>query len=99
MIFLFDGLDARLRHCHIKHKRNILMTDKRCYAGRMVEFSVLFKTDVDFPDVLRFHIMLQAPGECPANNLTSIIFKEGMKCAEIFPMAQGNCGIFPGEMT
>ena len=99
MIFLFDGLDARFRDCHIQYKRNLLITGIHFYAGRMVEFSVFFKPNVDFPDVLRFHILLQAPGERPANNLTSIIFKEGTQRMEIFSLAQGDCGIFPGKMT
>ena len=99
MIFFFDGLDARLRHCHVKHKRNLLMNYKHCYAGRMVEFSVLFKTDVDFPDVLRFDTLLQAPGERPENNLASVIFTEGAQSKEIFSMAQRVCGIFSGEMA
>ena len=52
------------------------MKGKHFYAGRMVEFSVLFKVDLDFPDVLGFYILLQAPGEHPANNLAPIILRK-----------------------
>ncbi len=65
----------------------------------MIEFSMLCKADVDFADVLRFHILQQTPGEHPANNLTSIIFKEGTKNMEIFSMTKGDCSIFPAKMT
>ncbi len=79
MIFLSDGLDARLRHCHIKYERNLLMTDKALLDAPDGKILRAFQGDPDFSDVLRFYILLQAPGERPANNLTSIIFKEGAK--------------------
>ncbi len=97
--FHFNGLDARLRHGHINYKSNLLMMGKHFYAGRMVEFSMLFKVDPDFPDVLGFYILLQAPGEHPANNPAPVILKEGTHSVEIFSMAQGVCGIFSREMA
>ncbi len=94
MIFLFYGLDARLRHCHIKYKRNLLMAGKHFYARRMVEFPVLFEANPDFADVRRFYILLQAPGKCPAKNLIAIAFKEGSKGVKIFSKAHGVGGMF-----
>ncbi len=99
MIFLIDGFDARLRYCHIKHKKNLLMMGKHFYAGRMVEFSMLYKANVDFTDVMRFDILLESPGERPTNNFIAVIFKEVSDGLEIFTMSERDCGIFPRKMT
>ena len=72
---------------------------KHFYAGRMVEFSMLYKTNVDFTDVLRFDILLQSPGERPTNNLIAVIFKEVSNGLEIFTMSGRDCGIFSRKMT
>ena len=94
MIFLFNGLDACLRHCHIKYKRNLLMTGKHFYARRMVEFPVLFEANPDFADVLRFYILLQPLGKRPAKNIIAIAFKEGSNGVKIFSKADGDGGMF-----
>lgn len=99
MIFLIDNLDARLRYCHIKHKKNLLMMGKHFYAGRMVEFSMLYKANVDFTDVMRFDILLQLSGERPTNNFIAFKFEEVSNGLEIFTLCDRDCGIFSRKMT
>jgi hypothetical protein len=65
----------------------------------MVEFSMLYKTNVDFTDILRFNILLQSPGERPTNNFIAVIFKEVSNGLEIFTMSERDSGIFPRKMT
>jgi hypothetical protein len=68
-------------------------------AGRMIKFSMLYKANLDFTDVLRFDILLQSPGERPTNNLIAVIFKEVSNGLEIFTMSERDCGIFSRKMT
>jgi hypothetical protein len=68
-------------------------------AGRMVEFSMLYKAKLDFTDVLRFDILLQSPGERPTNNFIAVIFKEVSDGLEIFTMSERDSGIFSQKMT
>jgi len=73
--------------------------DKHFNAGRMVEFSVLYKTNVDFTDVMRLDILLQSPGKHPTNNFIAVSFKKVSNGLEIFTLTQGDCCIFAGKMT
>jgi len=68
-------------------------------AGRMIKFSMLYKANLDFTDVMRFDILLQSPGERPTNNLIAVIFKEISNGLEIFTMSERDCGIFSRKMT
>jgi hypothetical protein len=75
------------------------MMGKHFYAGRMVEFSMLYKTNMDFTDVMRFDILLQSPGERPTNNFIAVIFKKFSDGLEIFTMCERDCRIFSRKMA
>jgi hypothetical protein len=65
----------------------------------MVEFSMLYKANLDFTDVMCFDILLQSPGDRPTNYIIAVIFKEVSDGFEIFTMSERDCGIFPRKMT
>ena len=88
MIFLIDGLDARLRNGHIEHKKYLLMMGNHFDTGRMLELTMFYKANVDFTNIQDLYLLLQAPCKCPANHLISIIFEKGAKGMKVFSMMQ-----------
>ena len=72
---------------------------KHFYAGRMVEFSVLYKTNVESTDVLRCDILPQPPSERPTENLIAVSFKKASDGLKILTISERDCRIFSRKMA